>query len=299
VNCAALSSPVVLVNPANVAVGRPASGSNQSLAESVRRLGVLEPVVLRTTPDGPVVLDGSRRIEAARSAGVPAVRAIVEHDVPRDEFLLRRGARVVHARRPAASERANVLWSCLRECGPDVGKDLGVAYRRLEEEARLGRLPKPVLDAWRRRKLSRSQVRQLVGLPLKRVKRVGKLAARHGPLTDARFCNAAGLPIPRPRAKAVVLRTDRIVVRIEANPDAGLDDLIVALRKAWRSHRLSQTDTRFTSTPADARESEPSPPKRETHVETEAMESENACSQPDDPVEFAVRGPPNPFRRRY
>ncbi len=50
-----------------------------SLAESIRELGVLQPVLVRATDDGFELIAGERRWRAARRAGLQTIPAIVRH----------------------------------------------------------------------------------------------------------------------------------------------------------------------------------------------------------------------------
>lgn len=72
----------------NIPVGRIRAGkmqprqdfddrSLQSLADSIRKTGVLQPLILREVPDGYELIAGERRLRASRLAGIDAVPAIV------------------------------------------------------------------------------------------------------------------------------------------------------------------------------------------------------------------------------
>lgn len=52
-----------------------------ALAASVRRHGVLRPVLLRATADGYVIVHGERRWRAARMVGLDAIPACLVHDL--------------------------------------------------------------------------------------------------------------------------------------------------------------------------------------------------------------------------
>jgi ParB family chromosome partitioning protein len=57
----------------------------ESLAESVRRHGVLRPVLLRETAGGYVIVHGERRWRAAQMAGLDAIPAWLVQDMVRHE----------------------------------------------------------------------------------------------------------------------------------------------------------------------------------------------------------------------
>jgi ParB family chromosome partitioning protein len=58
------------------------------LAESIRQHGVLQPLLVRRSPDGYELIAGERRWRAARLAGVSAVPAIVRSDAGNDAQLV-------------------------------------------------------------------------------------------------------------------------------------------------------------------------------------------------------------------
>jgi ParB family transcriptional regulator, chromosome partitioning protein len=55
-----------------------------ALADSIRRHGVLRPVLLRAASDGYVIVHGERRWRAAQMAGLETIPATIVHDVSRD-----------------------------------------------------------------------------------------------------------------------------------------------------------------------------------------------------------------------
>lgn len=57
----------------------------EALADSIRRYGVLRPVLLRAGDDGYVIVHGERRWRASQMAGLAEIPAILVEDVTRDE----------------------------------------------------------------------------------------------------------------------------------------------------------------------------------------------------------------------
>lgn len=72
------------VDPVNP---RPEPGDVTDLAASIADIGIVNPLIVRTNADGYGVLSGSRRLAAARAAGVDEVPAIVR-DVADDRQAL-------------------------------------------------------------------------------------------------------------------------------------------------------------------------------------------------------------------
>lgn len=61
--------------------GHDASPDIEALAESIRRHGVLRPILVRATPDGYVLVHGERRLRAARAAGLDAIPAFLVEEL--------------------------------------------------------------------------------------------------------------------------------------------------------------------------------------------------------------------------
>lgn len=55
------------------------------LADSVRRYGVLRPLLLRATPDGYVIVHGERRWQAACMVGLDAIPAWLVEDILQEQ----------------------------------------------------------------------------------------------------------------------------------------------------------------------------------------------------------------------
>ena len=70
------------------------------LAESIRRHGVLQPLLVRRLPDGYELIAGERRWRAARLAGLSSVPAVVRSDAGNDAAARARPHREPSARRP-------------------------------------------------------------------------------------------------------------------------------------------------------------------------------------------------------
>ena len=62
--------------------GRNSSPDFDALADSIRRHGVLRPVLLRATADGYVIVHGERRWRAAQMAGLETIPATIVDDFP-------------------------------------------------------------------------------------------------------------------------------------------------------------------------------------------------------------------------
>lgn len=131
----------------------------EELAHSIREFGVLQPVVVRPTPDGFELVMGERRLRAASAAGLAQIPAIVR-DTDDDAMLRDALLENVHRAQLNPLEEAAAYQQLLEE--------FGVTHEQLA--ARLGR--------------SRSQVSNTVRLmnlsvPVQRRVAAGVLSAGH------------------------------------------------------------------------------------------------------------------------
>jgi len=60
--------------------GRSESPDDDTLADSIRRHGVLRPILLRAAPAGYVIVHGERRWRAAQKAGLQTIPALIVQD---------------------------------------------------------------------------------------------------------------------------------------------------------------------------------------------------------------------------
>ena len=101
------------------------------LAESIRRQGLLQPVVVRPRPDGGYeLIAGERRWRAAREAGIEEVPALVREADDRDSLLLALVENVAREQLSAVEE-ARAYAALLDEFGLSLG-ELARARRPLE-----------------------------------------------------------------------------------------------------------------------------------------------------------------------
>jgi ParB/RepB/Spo0J family partition protein len=126
-------------DPANV---RSSLGDLTELAASIKRLGQLQPLVVRESPTGLVVIDGHRRLAAAVSAGVPEVLCIVTGPTSESQATLIMLAAAMHRQlEPMDQARA---FRRLREAGMSVAAiSARTGYSGMTVRARLALLDLP------------------------------------------------------------------------------------------------------------------------------------------------------------
>src|SRR5436190_10228012 len=138
------------------------------LAESIRRQGVLQPVVVRPRPDGGYeLIAGERRWRAAREAGIPTIPAVVRHTDDRDTLLL---GLVENVARENLSpvEEARAYASLIDEFElslGDVAERVGRSKPAVSNRVRLLELPEDVLWMLARGEITEGHARAVLALP--------------------------------------------------------------------------------------------------------------------------------------
>jgi len=139
----------------------------KSLTESVRRDGVLMPILLRPHGDGFELIAGERRWRAAQAASLLEIPAIVR-DV--DDLQALELAIIENEQRDdlTAIESARGYQRMMDEFGctqQQVANRIGVSRVQVSNVTRLLQLPEKIQKMIENRELSMGQARPLVGLP--------------------------------------------------------------------------------------------------------------------------------------
>jgi ParB family chromosome partitioning protein len=152
-------------------------GALEELADSIRRHGVLQPIVVRPTAgegarsEGDAryeIVAGERRWRASRLAGLRAIPAVVRPEI-RDEQLLEL-ALVENLQRKDldAIERATGYQQMIRALGitqEQVAEKVGLQRATVANHLRLLELPGAAQEAVRRELISMGHARALLGMP--------------------------------------------------------------------------------------------------------------------------------------
>ena len=180
------------------------------LAESIRRQGLLQPVVVRPRPDGGYeLIAGERRWRAAREAGIEEVPALVREADDRDSLLLALVENVAREQLSAVEE-ARAYAALLDEFGlslGELGERVGRSKSSVSNRLRLLELPDEVLWMLARSELTEGHARAVLAVPEtdERV-RLARRIVRGGLSVRAaeRAAQAAGAKRKRRRADAAV-----------------------------------------------------------------------------------------------
>ena len=138
------------------------------LADSVRAEGILQPVVVRSRPEGGwELIAGERRWRAAREAGLPTVPALVREADDRDSLLLALVENVARERL-SAIEEARAYAVLVDEFGLSLGEvaeRVGRSKPSVSNRLRLLELPDEVLELVEGGSLSEGHARAVLAVP--------------------------------------------------------------------------------------------------------------------------------------
>jgi ParB family transcriptional regulator, chromosome partitioning protein len=204
------------------------------LAASIRRQGVLQPVVVRPRPEGGYqLIAGERRWRAAREAGVPTLPAVVREADDRDTLLLGLVENVARENlSPVEEARAYAMLMDEFELPlGDVAERVGRSKPAVSNRLRLLELPEEVLWMLARGELSEGHGRAVLALPddESRVRLARRIAAQGMTVRAAERAAQEGGARRRPR-------------RATATPDPAL-----AARARAAAERLTGLPTRITA----------------------------------------------------
>ncbi len=158
--------------------------ASTGLVESIRRQGVVQPVVVRPRPSGGwELIAGERRWRAARQAGLATVPAVVRHADDRDSLLL---AVVENVAREQLSpvEEARAYAALVDELDvplSEVAERVGRSKSSVSNRLRLLELPEDVLGLLEEGKLTEGHARAVLAVPDQEGRRrLARLVVRRG-----------------------------------------------------------------------------------------------------------------------
>ncbi len=138
------------------------------LADSIRAQGVVQPVVLRSRPEGGYeLIAGERRWRAAREAGIPTVPAVIREADDRETLLLGLVENVAREDlSPVEEARGYALLMDEFELSlGDVSERVGRSKPAVSNKTRLLELPDDVLAMVERGELSEGHARAVLAVP--------------------------------------------------------------------------------------------------------------------------------------
>jgi len=155
-----------------------------SLVASIRRLGVLQPVLLMRSPEDVLaVVEGKRRVKASRAAGRGDIPAWV---APMDEMTPHALTLIAHATRranPAADLDAIERLLAMGASERDIARETGLRIPTLRQRLRLLDLDPALREGLRRGVVSATVAEQAAKLPISAQERLAAKLDSEGTLT--------------------------------------------------------------------------------------------------------------------
>lgn len=143
-------------------------GVLDELVRSIRRHGILQPVVVRKSPSGFELISGERRLRASRQAGRDTIPAIIREDV--DDATMLELALVENVQRQDldAIEKARGFRRMMDKLGltqEEVAAKVGLRRATISNHVRLLELPEPAQEAIGRGLITMGHAKALLSLP--------------------------------------------------------------------------------------------------------------------------------------
>lgn len=138
----------------------------RALAASIRRSGVLQPILVRPAGEGYELVAGERRLRAAHLAGLEMVPAVVR-DVPDEKMLELALVENIQRTDLNAIEKAKAMRQMIDELGltqEETGNRLGLSRPAIANLLRLLELPEDIQQMVSRETLTAGHARALLAL---------------------------------------------------------------------------------------------------------------------------------------
>lgn len=168
----------------------------EELAASIREKGVLQPVLVRPTPDGYELVAGERRFRAAESAGLSVIPAVVRRLSDREALEAALVENVQRADLNAIElaegyQRLSLDFSLSQE---QVAERVGKDRATVANTVRLLKLPPPVRQAVADGRLSAGHARAILAAPPEHAASICETVLRRGLSVreTERLCAPAG-----------------------------------------------------------------------------------------------------------
>ena len=233
-------------------------GTARTVIPSVRLMGVMQPVLLRTTPRGPYayeVVDGNRRDHSARTFGHTDIPAIITDGSEAQLAAARAVLNTSRSPNPVQEARAwqGALASGVYGSVEAMARDLGVNVQTVRQRLRLMQLPDQLLDGIQEGHISEGVAEKIANLDpayrARAVQRYGELQGagerftadhlkevrtrREGDLTRTVLGSLMNLPASQQAAPLLSLDPLALlaqdVKRLAQERGVSLDDLATAL----------------------------------------------------------------------
>lgn len=136
----------------------------QELADSIKEQGVFQPILVKKTDIGYVLLAGERRVRAAKLAGLTTIPAVIK-DFTQQQMLELSLLENIQREDLSVIEEASSYQQLIEKLGytqEDLAKRLGKSRTHVTNTLRLLSLPSEITTMVNEKKLTMGQVRPLV-----------------------------------------------------------------------------------------------------------------------------------------
>ena len=214
----------------------------ESLAQSIKQNGLLQPITVRKSSGGSryELISGERRLRACKSLGMPTIRAIVVEADDSSSAIL---ATVENLRREDLSffDEARGLYELLSRMGITqevAAAKLGMAQSTLANKLRILRLPPSIQNAVQEHGLTERHARALLRLPTPEQQQavlLNVVKKRLNVTQTERYIEEIIAVRPKPAKRILVVKDLRIFINT-------IDRAIDTMKQAGIEAEASQSD---------------------------------------------------------
>ena len=207
----------------------------EELASSIRRHGVLQPIVVSRSGDGYELVAGHRRVLAARAAGKTTIPAVVREDVSdRLELALVENLQRTDLNAIETARAYKLLMETYGLTQEQLGERVGKSRSHVANMLRALSAPQALQDAVLEGRISEGHLRAMLPLPLSdAITALAEILARELSVRDAEALvrKMVHPTARRGRARARVLRGDPDLAQVTSELRAALGTKVEILRR--------------------------------------------------------------------
>lgn len=208
--------------------------SINELAASIRRHGVLQPIVVSRHGDGYELVAGHRRVLASRAAGKTTIPAVIREDVrDRLELALVENLQRTDLNAIETARAYKLLMETYDLTQEQLAERVGKSRSHVANMLRTLSAPQPLQDAVMEGKISEGHLRALLPLPLSdALSALGQIVARELSVRDAEaLVRKMVHPTRRAKARTRVLRSDPDLAEVTNELRAALGTKVEIVRR--------------------------------------------------------------------
>lgn len=204
------------------------------LAASIKRHGVLQPIVVSRQGDGYELVAGHRRVLAARQAGLTTIPAVIREDVrDRLELALVENLQRADLNAIETGRAYKLLMETYDLTQEQLAERVGKSRSHVANTLRTLSAPQPLQDAVAEGKISEGHLRALLPLPLSdALTALAQIVAKELSVRDAEaLVRKMVRPTRRAKARVRTLRADPDLAAVTNELRAALGTKVEILRR--------------------------------------------------------------------